>query len=449
MSTVTVGSANKTQTKTATPKNVAKGPTSLNQASKIQPNTIQASPQEHNTGNNSSQNPNVSKNVPQGYRGIRETLNKRGVADSRIGYNNGYVTIDGQQMYKPEYNIDGTTYADEASINKLTQQAYTMAKDPLIAVRDYVTSKGYGGAVNWDGANPTIGGLPVSATYITDDGIAYMPQTQADRVISEYEKKNNIPTNAGVLDDVDERYGSVQADALKKVLQRDGFSYNPEDDALYKSYKDQYTRNAEEAFRRILNENNTSVTGATGAVLSEALAAQSQELQKLNDKIPELYNDAYNRYLQQDSLNRDDLDIVTKLANDYYNKKYTENRDQIDDTYRSQQAERSEDQRLFENSITKENNEIDKENQELSREAQRIANDANREAYNQLVLENTLSNALRRGFFTKADESILPWLSDYRNADGTYSIHPADAEAEYTKRIKSAEYQAAALYGQL
>lgn len=50
--------------------------------------------------------------------GIRETLkNKYNVADERIGYDGEYVTIDGQKSIKPLKNVEGTTYADQATFN--------------------------------------------------------------------------------------------------------------------------------------------------------------------------------------------------------------------------------------------------------------------------------------------------------------------------------------------
>ena len=46
-----------------------------------------------------------------------------------------------------------------------------------------------------------------------------------------------------------------------------------------------------------------------------------------------------------------------------------------------------------------------------------------------------LENAAARGFFTEADEAVLPWLAAFRNPDGTYSVTPAVAAVavEYQK----------------
>ena len=416
--------------------------------SQIKPNIVESS-----SGSNTpatvkdyspKENDKLPEGVPQGYKGIRKTLNERGVSDGRIGFNNGYVTIDNQQMYRPEYNINGTTYADETAINQMTQQAYNMSKNPLVATRDYVTSKGYGGAVNWDGENPTIGGEPIRPTYITSDGISYIPQSEADRLIAEFENKNKINTNQGVLESRDKKYGSIEENALNKLLNRDEFSYNPETDPAYQAYKKQYDKAAEKALRRILNDNNTSLEGASGAVLSEALAAQNEQLDRATDMIPELYEAAYNRYIGEDNRLRENLNDIEGVADSFYRRNYQANRDQTDDTYRSLQAERENDQRLFENDITRRNDERDADTHSVNLEADRIKNDYNREAYNKLLFDNAVSKALQRGFFTKDDENLLPWLKNYRNADGTYSINPYDAEVKYDSAKLNAEYNARA-----
>ena len=174
--------------KKTTTKPVYKSPKA--ESAKVQPGTIQASPTEKSANNNTpivpKSNVTLPEGVPQGYKPIRQTLNERNISNERIGFDNdGYVTIDGNKVIKPQYNIDGTTYADEATINQLTQDAYQRNGTPLVATRDYATSKGYSDIVDWDGTNPTIGGVATPATYITDNGVSYIPQSEADRLIND------------------------------------------------------------------------------------------------------------------------------------------------------------------------------------------------------------------------------------------------------------------------
>lgn len=457
---------------------------------KLQPSTIQASPGENDTGVKNysppvqsfnqpiipKTTPTLPEGVPQGYKPIRQTLNERNIADERIGFDNeGYVTIDNVQGVKPQYNIDGVTYADEATINQLTQNAYERNGTPLVATRNYATSKGYGGIVGWDGTNPTIGGVAVPATYITEDGVSYIPQSEADRLIADFKETAEIDGNRKVVEDTDQKYTSREEEAVAKILGRDEFSYNPENDVVFQSYADQYRRNAEDALRRILNDNNTSVAGASGAVLSEAVAAYDNEMDKIADVIPELAKDAYNRYVDEDSLRRDDLDIIQELANTYYNRHYTANRDQITDSSKDLSAERNEDQRQFENSLSlsdearkqethgmqkeehdvytegqklsNEGQKLSNEGQKLSNEGQKLSNEGQKTANEEALFNMVISRAVQRGYFTKDDEAVIPELEKYRNPNATtpknaYTISPFDAEAEYTKRMTDTELNA-------
>ena len=446
--TVTPGASILPEKKKATPK-----PAPKPAGQKLQPSTIQASPGESSvvkkdyspTQDTPQSQPIVPKTtptlpegVPQGYKPIRQTLNERNIADERIGFDNdGYVTIDNVRGVKPQYNIDGVTYADEATINQLTQDAYTRNGTPLVATRDYATSRGYSDIVDWDGTNPTIGGVATPATYITDDGVSYIPQSEADRLIDDYKSKNEIDGNRKVVEDTEKKYDPATEEAVAKILGRDDFSYNPENDVVFQSYADQYRRNAEYALRRILNDNNTSVTGATGAVLSAAVAAQNAELQKINDKVPELAKDAYNRYIDEDGLKRDDLDMIQGLADTYYKRHYTANRDQINDTNGAMDSERQEKQQNF-------NNDILLNQERRAQETHGIEKAALEEAYRKTMSDNAMSDALARGFFIPSDEIIFPWLAQFKTADGKYSVHPADAEASYNRIITDADYAAKA-----
>ena len=433
--------------KKTTTKPVYKSPKA--ESAKVQPGTIQASPQEKSANNNTpivpKSNVTLPEGVPQGYKPIRQTLNERNISNERIGFDDdGYVTIDGNKVIKPQYNIDGTTYADEATINQLTQDAYKRNGTPLVSTRDYATSRGYSDIVDWDGTNPTIGGVATPATYITDNGVSYIPQSEADRLINDYKLKNEIDGNRAVVEDVEKKYGSTEEVALDKIINRDAFKYSPENDVVFNSYKNQYQRSADEALRKILNENNTSIEGASGAVMSDAMAARDAELGKINDVIPELYQDAYNRYVQEDSLRRNDLDAVRLLANDYYNRHYAANRDQINDTNEAMASERAEKQRIFDNERTLKQQQFENDiytNQEKRNQEMHNVDLATRnEALKKQIFDDGISTALARGFFTEQDEEWFPELSRYRKGDGTYSLHPAQAEADYNRIIGQTNY---------
>lgn len=49
--------------------------------------------------------------------GIRQGLNSQGIDNSRIGYSNGYVTVDGKNFLKADLNNKGTAYTNQQNFN--------------------------------------------------------------------------------------------------------------------------------------------------------------------------------------------------------------------------------------------------------------------------------------------------------------------------------------------
>lgn len=353
----------------------------------------------------------------QGLSGVRNSLTGRGIANDRIGYNasTGTITIDGRDTgIKPETNLNGTTYGSEGIINELTNQAYDSAGDPLVSSRDYADSLGYGGLVSWDGNNVSVGGQSFAPTYVTSDGRAYVSKAQLDNAIASFRESNDIIGNGGVVDRYSERYDQPVQGALDKILGREAFDYDPNEDIAYQAYRDMYTRMADDALERVLNENNTSITGASGAVLSEALAARDNYLTQLTDKIPELVGDAYNRYTgETDRLNQN-LDQLRTAANDYYIKLYQQNRDAYSDTMQGTQYGDQEDQRWFDNYRQLINDEYSRRLTEQEIISAILSNDQTR-------MSNAASNAYMRGSFTPEEAALwgvpvtqLPWQGQLR-----------------------------------
>lgn len=297
-------------------------------------------------------------------------------------------------------------------------------KPETVAVRDYVSQKGYSGIVNWDGENPTVAGVKVNPTEIKN-GIAYAKKDDVDALISNMEKNAGIKNPEKMRD---EKYGKIEEDALNAMLNRKPFSYDVENDIVYQSYKKQYEREAEHALRRILNDNNTSVTGASGAVLSEAMAAQNAQLEKITDKIPELYKDAYERYNKDGETMYKNFDAINKIADNYYDRLYKSNEAIKDSIVKAGKEERDERQRILENErlVEKDIYENALKEIELLYYGDEMESDI---IETRVSAENTaIDNALARGFFVESDEIAIPWLENYRMTNGSYSISPSAAK---------------------
>ena len=121
---------------------------------------------------------------------------------------------------------------------------------------------------------------------------------------------------AGQIDDTLERIGSFapfqygreneyQA-ALDAVMNRDPFSYDYAQDPSWQAYKKQYTREGQRALQDAMGQ-AAAMTGGSPSTAAVAAGQQAQNYYnaQMTDKIPELYQQAYQRYAQeyQDKLN--------------------------------------------------------------------------------------------------------------------------------------------------
>ena len=133
-------------------------------------------------------------------------------------------------------------------------------------------------------------------------------------------------------------------DVLNQYLNREKFSYNFNEDALYQQYKDKYIQQGKMAMQDTMGQ-AAALTGGYGNSYAATAGNQAYNasLENLNDIIPELYQLAYDRYNQegQDILNKYSLlsddrateygmwsDKYNRLAadrdyygNDYYNER--------------------------------------------------------------------------------------------------------------------------------
>lgn len=114
---------------------------------------------------------------------------------------------------------------------------------------------------------------------------------------------------------------------LEKLLNTKSFSYNPYDDDLYEFYRQQYIREGDRAMEDLLGELSVSTGGvASSYAVSAAAQARENYNRKLTDKIPELYEDAYERYI--DGIEKDESTF--KLLQDLSDGEYKRYLDSIE-----------------------------------------------------------------------------------------------------------------------
>ena len=203
------------------------------------------------------------------------------------------------------------------------------------------------------------------------------------------------------------------------------FSYNPYDDDLYEYYRKQYIREGNRAMEDLLGELSMN-TGGIASSYAASAAAQSLNYynEKLSDIIPELYDDAYGKYLDGISRKEKNLEILTDLRNDEY-EKYLDSIDIFNDD-RDFEYKQSRD--AYEDSVKEENTALEygylyqklkNEAEENSRkwEQQEYENEEKRK---QDKIETALSKWEKMGYLDSESAEILGLSEGLHTTDYDY-----------------------------
>ena len=124
------------------------------------------------------------------------------------------------------------------------------------------------------------------------------------------------------------RYDGEAKETYDKIKKRPAFRYEAESDPAYRAYRDSYRREGELAMRSTQAE-AADLTGGYGSSYAQRLGQQQygEYLRKLSDVMPELYKDAYSRYVAEGEQLNARLNAAGKLAEAdygrYRNERYT------------------------------------------------------------------------------------------------------------------------------
>lgn len=163
------------------------------------------------------------------------------------------------------------------------------------------------------GASP--GGTTAHQSYLSayDGGSVTEPWTGTMPTAGSF-GYDPAPTYSG------SRYDN-RRDELLDRLEREKFSYDPATDPVWQSYQKQYRREGQRATEDALGR----AAGMTGGVPSSyAVGAATQAgnyyAAQLSDRLPQLYNDAYNRYLKEYERKLGLADTYNGLGQQDYNR---------------------------------------------------------------------------------------------------------------------------------
>lgn len=107
---------------------------------------------------------------------------------------------------------------------------------------------------------------------------------------------------------------------LNEILNRDDFSYDVANDPLYQQYAQMYQREGDRAMKETLAEAAAGAGGMNTYAVTAAQQANNYYNSQLNDRIPELYQLAYDMYLNDIDLKVQDLGILQDMDATQYNR---------------------------------------------------------------------------------------------------------------------------------
>lgn len=171
-------------------------------------------------------------------------------------------------------------------------------------------------------AAPTIGALPTAPTYDTS---TWDESTKGQSASGAYNTAKDAVNN---YEDFSYSNQAQLDTIMNSILNRQPFSYDFNEDAFYHMYADKYGQQAQMAMADTMGQ-AAAMTGGFGNsyVQSVGHQAYTREMQNLNDKIPELYQLALDKYKMegQDLYNQygmltDDRSTEYGMWNDGYNK---------------------------------------------------------------------------------------------------------------------------------
>jgi uncharacterized membrane protein YgcG len=236
------------------------------------------------------------------------------------------------------------------------------------------------------------------------------------------------------------RYDDTIQDLIQGILNREDFSYAPATDPLYQNYRKQYTREGQRATADTLGAAAAASGGIPSSYATTAAAqAGNYYAAQMTDKIPELYQLAYNQYLNDYNMQLSDLGVVQGAEQSDYDKYLNElNQFNTDrafdynawlDEYNMTKDQLQTAQGLEQLDYTKYLNELQQFNTDREFNYGQLLDEIDSQTRER---QEDIDNALRAAEF--GDYSFL------QDMGIDTSNNPADFERQYTLALLAAEY---------
>lgn len=278
-------------------------------------------------------NQEYEKEGKNGTVAIRRALENRGYKDIGYNENTGMVTIGGKDAIKPDYmdEAQGRSYATEQTISDGLRTYHEQSGDPLVRFTDRAAAKGgaYGidaNSIGFGNGKVTFGGQQVQPEWIDESGKAWTAQSAADNMVQQYVDQTGLQTPTDMYRNYQRTSQRELERDMQRLQNREKFSYDPSKDEVFQSYLQQHELEG----NRAAEDAAATVSARTGGYMNSAAvtaAAQARNYysQQAMSALPDFVEMAYQRYLDDYSMDTQAYERKRSLFESDYDKAVTAN----------------------------------------------------------------------------------------------------------------------------
>lgn len=233
-----------------------------------------------------------------------------------LGIGESFSATDGSKWYKENDGTITVTHNGQTYKNAYTPTDLgILGKQQVEAGLDKdIVAKTYYDRLDKIAKDPTL------SAFANDGTMQMLYDYIYGQEIEENYEENLDKFNEGRPDDYSNPYKNEIDYLLKQILNRDDFSYDANSDPLYQQYADMYRREGDRAMNETMAEAAASAGGMNTYAITAAQQAANNYASQLNDRIPELYQLAYQMYLQDKESKVQDLGILQNMDATQYNR---------------------------------------------------------------------------------------------------------------------------------
>ena len=240
------------------------------------------------------------------------------------------------QYLDPGYQSTGTYHdmglsaAEQAAIDGYKNQYYTAKSlndqagmDAAHQAAEMIRQQaGYSGGTDgseYNKLNTTVGAPTFSFDLNSQPTYTSQYSTRIDQMLNELLNRDNFSYDVAAPTYTDNYTGRIN-DLMGQIENRDPFSYEAAADPLYQQYQTQYQREGNRSMNDTLAAAASNAGGMNSYAVTAAQQANDYYATKLNDKIPELAQLAYEMYMQDFDQDVTELNLLRGLGETEYNR---------------------------------------------------------------------------------------------------------------------------------